>query len=1303
VGASSHVGSALLYNRRRRGHNRRVPGPDREFQGTTRFVLKRRLGEGGMGVVWEALDRERLTPVALKTLRTLAPETLLRFKHEFRALQDLAHPNLVSLGELIEEDGQWFFTMELVRGQSLLAWVRPGEPGSNPDGNAPGNAAGNRLGNGDRFDEPRLRAAFAQLATGLAALHARGLVHRDIKPSNVLVAEDGRVVVLDFGVVAEVSAYEEGGGIVGTAAYRAPEQASGGAIGAAADWYAFGAVLHQALTGMLPFAGRRTGEGDREPPPPRRWSAAVPEDLDALTRALLRRDPAARPSGDDVLRQLGASVPLPSPRAPRFVGRAAELKTLTESLASSRQRGRTVLVHGESGVGKSALVQHFVATVAATEPEALVLRGRCYERESVHYKAVDGAIDALTRWLSSRWPDELAALLPRDVALVAELFPVLERVEAVAAASPPADAPEDPPEHRARAFLALRQLLGAIAKQRPLVLAVDDLQWADADSLALLGELMRAPDAPTLLVVATLRADGTAAPAQLLARLGGGAQLALATLSPAEARELAAQLLGGAAGEGPLSAAVIAAEAHGHPLFIDELVRHKLAHGASLANPPLQLDEALRTRVDRLEPDARRLVELVAVAAAPLEQATAAAAAATDFSEFTRLVTELKAQNLVRTSGVHPSDTIEPYHDRVRDAVLRHLDAAARKMRHGRLAMALEASKQSDAQSLALHFAEAGDRERAARYTSLAADEAAQALAFDRAATLYRDALALAPSGSAARQQLAVNVAETLASAGRGAEAARAYQEAAALLEPAIPATAATSSSSSSSSSSSASSSASAPSPSPNEHALVAPPHRRGQAPLRRDQAQAYADARAALALELRRRAAEQYLRGGHVDDGLAAVQAVLGAVGMTLPRTPTGALLSLLFNRARVRLRGLGFAERPEAEVPPALLRRLDTCFSVAVGMGLVDTIRGADYQTRCLLLALRAGEIHRVARALAMEAAHASAAGGATQKRVTQLLASAAELASRVRSPEVHALVSATGGIAAFLQGRWREGHRLCSEAERVFRERCIGAAWEADSAQSFALWSLFYLGEMAELQRRVPTAIREAEERGDLYAATNLRIGELNFVHLASDDIEGARAAAATAMAMWSQQGFHHQHWDNLLAEATIDLYAGDPATAWARVQRTWKPLRKSLLLMIQLTRIEATHLRGRVALALACTRVGAERRRLLKEAQAMARRLWRERMAWSTPLAALLDSGIRLARGDELGARTALTDAVRGFDAADMGLWAACARYKLAPLFGANGGRALEAAAADYFAAQSIAHPGRVVATLAPGTS
>src|SRR6478736_8412670 len=102
------------------------PEKTEEFNGNERFQLIRRIGAGGMGVVWEALDQELGHPVALKTLRTFSAEHLLRFKNEFRALQDLHHENLVRLGELFEHAGHWFFTMELVRGVNFDAWVRPG-------------------------------------------------------------------------------------------------------------------------------------------------------------------------------------------------------------------------------------------------------------------------------------------------------------------------------------------------------------------------------------------------------------------------------------------------------------------------------------------------------------------------------------------------------------------------------------------------------------------------------------------------------------------------------------------------------------------------------------------------------------------------------------------------------------------------------------------------------------------------------------------------------------------------------------------------------------------------------------------------------------------------------------------------------------------------------------------------------------------------------------------------------------------------------------------------------------------------
>src|SRR4051812_42940390 len=148
--------------------------PSVAFGGTERFEIRSRIGEGAVGAVYEAFDRERGVAVALKALRLMSADSLLSLKTEFRSVQDLRHPNLVSLGELFEADGTWFFTMELVRGTHFTSYVRP---------------------DGDRADEARLRAALAQLVDGVRALHAAAKVHCDIKPSNVLVTGDGRVVV----------------------------------------------------------------------------------------------------------------------------------------------------------------------------------------------------------------------------------------------------------------------------------------------------------------------------------------------------------------------------------------------------------------------------------------------------------------------------------------------------------------------------------------------------------------------------------------------------------------------------------------------------------------------------------------------------------------------------------------------------------------------------------------------------------------------------------------------------------------------------------------------------------------------------------------------------------------------------------------------------------------------------------------------------------------------------------------------------------------------------------------------------
>ena len=1238
-----------------------------ETRSPRRFRALRVIGAGGMGVVYEAVDERHGGRVALKTLRTLEAEALLRFKNEFRRLQDIHHPNLVSLGELIEEEGRLFFTMELVSGVHLMQHLRPGsgqrqrEAAPRPWRRAESSGLTKKaprdpdapwlVRDGESFDEARLRDAFGQLVKGLSALHRAHKIHRDVKPSNVLVTEAGRVVIVDFGLLLDVQRDERDASIVGTAQYMAPEQAAGGPVGPEADWYGVGAMLYMALTGHYPFrvapeAALELKQRDEPAPPSEVASGPLPADLEALCVDLLRLDPAARPGAAEILKRLGvdADADALSRSAPRFVGRKRELEALRAALAEAR-RGEplVVLIEGESGVGKTALTRRFLEEIHG----AVILEGRCYARESMPYKAVDEVVDALGHHLARLSPADLGRLLPPDAALLGAVFPTLGRIEAEAftsVADAHARGAPDPRENRAQVFATLRELLRRLADRGPLVIAIDDLQWADADGLTLLAEVLRPPRAPALLLVATARTEGAAAasaalPPEIVRRLQ------LGRLPAEDAHALAAELVAHAEGAAnTVEIEALIAETGGHPLFIDALLRHRLLMGSSGGSTgPVRLDDALSARVARLDARARLLLELLAAAGRPIPRAVAARAAAADPEELGRMDAALRAESLARAVD----DLLEPYHDRIREAALSRLDPEARRSLHARLGRALEESGSPELEAMSAHFREAGDAPRAARYAARAGDEAAHALAFDRAARLYRAALSFAPDGSPRARALHEKLGDALANAGRGAEAAAAY---------------------------------------------IAATQADGAIVLRE-------------ALDLRRRAAESYLRSGYFDEGMACLHEVLASAGMSVPRTPSEALARLLLRRAELRLRGLAFRERRADAVEPEELRRIDVCWAAALGLGMIDNVRGAYFQATNLLRSLDAGEPYRAARALALEVPFVAVPGISTRRRALELLAEAHRIAQRTGHPHALALVRLVSGTSLYLVGRFPEGVTELDRAETMLRETCTGAAWERGSGLFIGLWCRWFTGDLREFCRRVPLAIREAEERGDRYLATNLRSYYTNAHWLVQGDVEGARREAALAIERWSKAGFHLQHMHDMVAQAHIALYEGEHREAHRVLAGRWPALEASLSLRMQTARVHMVHLRARTALASAAAlpdrRSFLERRALLAEVRRAARALDAERVPWAEPLAASLRAGVAAIRGDEQTALDALDSAARGFRVLGMELFAAAVRRRAGALLGGERGAALAGEAARWMTAQGVVDPDRITAMLAPG--
>ena len=1086
----------------------------RGFTGTQRFQVERQLGSGSMGAVYLVRDRRLGGLVALKTLLRVDATGIYRFKREFRALADLNHPNLVTLHELICDEGQWFFTMEYIEGLDLLSHVHgmrrrrysAGSAATRPDGHVTplesleAHVEGlELLFPSPLIDPQKLRNALGQIISAVRTVHAAGRLHRDIKPENILVDREGRVAVLDFGISLDrkPDAHETLNNVMGTPAYMAPEQAFG-EVCEASDWYALGIVLYEALTGHVPFDGEPNRilrmKQELDAAPPCDMVANVPRDLNDLCMALLHHDPTQRPTGDELLSRLRCQPRIAVPEVPRqarcFVGREGQLSALDEALAATEENKPVVsLVEGPSGIGKTTLVRHFVADMAERD-RAVVLTGRCYERESVPFKAFDNIIDTLTRFLRNLPDVEAVGILPRDLEALTGLFPVLQRVDVLRRQRRRSAAADDPRELRARAFAALGEMLGRITDMHPLVVFIDDLQWSDHDSTRLLTHLLMGRQRPAMLLVCAYRLDtsqGSSAASQWLKELETIAgldvrKLPVSALSGEASVELARQLLGPDFDEG---AQRIGLESDGNPQLLSELaayVRERTRSGAAsrkTADGMIGFDKVLAQRMLSLASASRTLLELLSVAGRPVPEPMLTLVGSFNIDLSTAL-SELRAAKLIRGVTAHEMRAVEVYHDTIAAAVIRSLSPEELAGWHRRLAAALEATGAVDLEAVTDHLVGAGELARAAVYAERAGEQAAQGLAFDKAARLYR--LAADHCQQAERRlELLERHADALANTGRRREAADAFLDAA-------------------------------------------------------------LQAQGTHARNLRTRTGIQLLLSGSLADAMRVLEEPLSHMNITLFDDPQQCIAHATMGMYALRERGFACDTQNSPIATQRDLSMLATLDGIIHGLAVYSPDQPAHLSARYAEEALKVGEPLSVVRALCLFDIYCDMPICRLEHLPSCDAVDTAEtLARAIGEPEALAIVTLARGLRAYENGRLAEARPCLQRAEELFRDQCRGRVHEARLARGALCHIALLLGDQAD-GGTIDAWLREADEGGDAVTATRLRL--LASAHaLGRERPADCLAALETAKRAAQEVAGQAIAGSLLLVKAGHDLYAQD----------------------------------------------------------------------------------------------------------------------------------------------------------------
>jgi serine/threonine protein kinase/tetratricopeptide (TPR) repeat protein len=788
------------------------------------------VGEGGMGVVYQGVHETTGERVAIKTVRVNHESQLSSIRREILALMRLSHPGVVRvIGSGLDGGVPWY-AMELLEGQTLSDYGRTSfssissqmprqfggdeatreflpTPRSDSSNDMPTNATevsfrpapvGRRPAAGGRLQDAL--TVVRRLCEPLAYLHGEGIVHRDIKSSNVFVRERLRPVLVDFGLAWRFGAtgreeLDVTMPVAGTAGYMAPEQFRGELVDARADLYALGCVLFEIVTGRLPFEGTsilevRSGHLALHPPLPSSMVDGVPPGLDELILRMLEKRPRDRLGHAlDVARLLdglGAEPDTSSraapPRAyvyrPAFAGREDALALLGEQLTLSwKGQGACTLVGGSSGIGKTYLAMALARQASTFGFQ--VVADSCLPVGSVDDENAgrnDAPLHPFRKLLQvvadrciERGPASTEQLIGAQARLLIPYEPSLRGLPGLEAYPEPAEVPAQ--MARARLLEALGAVIRAMAAATPLLLLIDDLQWADELSLELLASLSREALAGVrLMVLGTYRSEETPEVVRALIASKAVGHVALSRLDERTVGALVGDMLALESPPRPL-VHFLASRCEGNPFFVAEYLRTAVGEGLLArtrsgqwqiagATPdaitiplPTALGELVLRRLGSLSERARQLVGVAAVFGRECETPLLLEAAGLREQEAMEAVVELIARQVLEEQV---PGRLRFVHDKLREGAYEAVGAARRREVHLRAASVLEARHRGEegfwllSPTLARHFTNGGDLIKAIEYLELAAEHAESTFSNHEVLGFVEEAMALDTQGGEA-------------------------------------------------------------------------------------------------------------------------------------------------------------------------------------------------------------------------------------------------------------------------------------------------------------------------------------------------------------------------------------------------------------------------------------------------------------------------------------------------------------------------------------------------------------------------